>query len=108
MIGESIRYYRQRNNMTQEELGEKLGLSRVAITSWESNRTKPNSGYVEQMANIFGVRKTDLIGSEYLTDTESTVIECFRRADKDTRDMVMRLLQYSERINNEADKTEKR
>lgn len=109
MIGDNIRYYRKLNKLSQAELGKKLGLSRVAITSWESNRTRPNSGYVEALARIFGINKTDLIGTEYLTEREAYLVECFRHADEETKESILHLLKYqdliSERVKNENSET---
>jgi transcriptional regulator with XRE-family HTH domain len=98
MIGDNIRYYRKLNKMSQEEVAKKVGLSRVAITSWENNRTKPDSGHLDMLANIFGVEKTDLLGTEYLTEREAQLLQAFRRADEDTKDIVLRLLKYVERV----------
>lgn len=92
MLGDNIRYYRKLNKMSQEDIAKKLGLSRVAITSWESNRTKPNSGYIQELANMFGINRYDLLGTEYLTEREAALIESFRRSDEETKDIVTRLL----------------
>lgn len=100
MIGDNIRYYRKLNKMSQEDLGKQLGLSRVAITSWESNRTRPNSGYVEALAKIFGIDKTKLIGTEYLTEREAHLVECFRHADEQTKQSILHLLSYQEKLLN--------
>ena len=106
MIGDNIKYYRKLNKMTQAELGEKLGLSRVAITSWESNRTRPNCGYVEALAQIFGIMKTDLLGTEYLSEREAKLVECFRHADEETQNSILHLLMYQGLLSNSVKKHE--
>ena len=35
-IGEVIRTYRKKQNLTQRELGEKLGVSYKAVSKWET------------------------------------------------------------------------
>lgn len=42
-IGEKIAKLRKENNITQEQLAEKLGVSRQAISKWESNATYPET-----------------------------------------------------------------
>lgn len=98
MIGDNIRYYRKLNKMSQEELGKQLGLSRVAITSWESNRTRPKAGYVEALAKIFNIEKTKLIGTEYLTEREAYLIECFRHSDEELKQSILHLLSYQDSV----------
>ena len=92
MLGENIRYYRKLNKMSQEDVAKKLGLSRVAITSWESNRTKPNNAYIQELANIFEVSSYDLLGTTYLTERETELVEAFRKSNEETKDIVTRLL----------------
>lgn len=36
MLSETIKHLRKQNNLTQEQLAEKLNVSRQAITKWES------------------------------------------------------------------------
>lgn len=52
---ERIRRLRIQNNMTQEELARLCGVSRTAVTQWESGTNSPRSGAVEKMAVAFRV-----------------------------------------------------
>ncbi|MGB7594473.1 MAG: XRE family transcriptional regulator [Erysipelotrichaceae bacterium] len=61
-LKERIRILRERNDMTQEDLGNKLGISLKTISSWETGRSEPRMGMIEKMSSIFGVRKSDIIG----------------------------------------------
>ncbi len=42
MIGKNIKRLRERNHMTQEELAEKLFVTRQAISKWENGKTEPD------------------------------------------------------------------
>lgn len=56
-LGESLRAERERQNMTQKELGEKAGIS-------ESTVTKIEHGHSLSLKNLFGIaRALDLQGS---------------------------------------------
>lgn len=41
-LGEQIRISREKNNLSQEELATKLGVSRQAVSKWENGISKPH------------------------------------------------------------------
>lgn len=61
MFGNNLKRLRLERNMTQEELGDKLGVSYRTVSSWEINRTEPNMGTVQKIAELFGVKTDELI-----------------------------------------------
>lgn len=61
MINEKIKYLRKANNMTQEELAEKLNVSRQAITKWESGIGTPDITNIEALAKLFNVTIDELL-----------------------------------------------
>ena len=48
-LGERIALARKQAGLSQEQLGEKLGVSRQAVSKWESSQTNPDVAYVAQM-----------------------------------------------------------
>lgn len=96
MIGESIRVWRHKNNMTQRELGELLGVRAQTVSSWETNRTEPDIGTVEALAAALHCRKTDLIGEELaqtdmiLSPEETDLLQAFRKLSRPEQIMVLR------------------
>ena len=54
-LGERITLSRKRAGLSQEQLGEKLGVSRQAVSKWESNQSNPDVAYVAEMCRLFGV-----------------------------------------------------
>jgi len=40
-IGEVIREYRKRKNMTQEEMAHRLGVTAPAVNKWENGNSQP-------------------------------------------------------------------
>lgn len=67
-IGNIIKTLRENKNINQDELGEELGVSGKTISSWEINRTEPKMGYVQQIADFFGVTTDYLIKGENSSD----------------------------------------
>lgn len=60
MFGEKIRALRKENRISQEELAEKLDVSRQSISLWENDQTQPSMEKIVAIANIFGV-STDIL-----------------------------------------------
>ena len=55
---------RNQNNMTQEELAEKVFVTRQAVSRWETGETTPNIEALKQLSAIFNVSINTLLGSE--------------------------------------------
>ena len=54
-LNERITQARKRAHLSQEQLGERLGVSRQAVSKWESGQTNPDVAYVAQMCQILAV-----------------------------------------------------
>jgi len=63
-FNEKLQKLRTAQNMTQEELAEKLYVSRAAISKWESGRGYPNIDSLKAIAKFFNVTIDELICSE--------------------------------------------
>ena len=59
-IGNKIKQLRQRRNLTQEDLGEALGVSFQAVSKWENNIALPDIALVPTIARYFGVSIDEL------------------------------------------------
>ena len=70
-FNEKLQRLRTNANLTQEELSEKLFVSRTAISKWESGRGYPSIDSLKAIANFFHISIDDLIGgSEIITLAE--------------------------------------
>lgn len=57
--------YRKANGYSQEELAEKIGVSRQAISKWERSESSPDTDNLIALANLYGVTIDELLnGSE--------------------------------------------
>lgn len=61
---EKLQNLRKEKGMTQEELAEKLNISRQAVSKWESNQTMPETDKIIQIANLFDVSLDYLLKNE--------------------------------------------
>ena len=55
-LGERIKALRQGKGLSQEKMAELIGLSRQAVTKWETNRSCPSTENLLKLAEIFDVR----------------------------------------------------
>ena len=62
-LSEKIAYCRRRNGLSQEELAEKISVSRQAVSKWETGEAQPEIGKLRQLSDAFGV-STDWLLSE--------------------------------------------
>ncbi len=67
-FGEKIRKLRTDNQMNQDDLAEKLFVTRTAISKWETGKGYPSIDSLKLLSNLFHVSIDDLISDE---DVES-------------------------------------
>lgn len=66
LIGKRLVRLREKHGFTQEELAEKLGVSRQAISKWESNRAFPNIDKLFYISELYQVSLDYLLkGQDY-------------------------------------------
>ena len=73
-ISEKIRTLRKQAKISQEELAEKIGVSRQAITKWETDGGLPDIENLMALSNLFSVSMDDLLSDEKLIYTSSEFI----------------------------------
>ena len=63
-IGLRIQSLRKRRGMSQEELAEKLYVSRTAVSKWESGRGYPNLDSLKALSKFFSVTVDELLSED--------------------------------------------
>lgn len=63
-VSDGIRQLRQEHGLTQEEFGKVAGVSAMAVSQWENDRSVPRMGVVQRIAEHFGVSKGVVLGEE--------------------------------------------
>lgn len=71
MLGNRIKELRKQNNLTQAELGNKLGVIKQTISSWENGVSSPSNETLTSIATIFGVTTDYLLGNKISPDPNS-------------------------------------
>ncbi len=60
-LGEALKDYRQQSGMTQEYVAEALGVSRQAVSKWETGAAEPSTSNLLALARLYGVDPGDLL-----------------------------------------------
>ena len=63
-LGQRIQELRKQNGLSQEGLGEVLGVSRQAVSKWEGDNGIPELDTLIAMSRLFGVTIGELLGVE--------------------------------------------
>ena len=88
-FNEKLQELRKQKGLTQEELAEKLYVSRTAISKWESGRGYPNIDSLKAISRFFSVTVDNLLSSdEILTIAEDNQ----KQTEKHFRDLAFGLL----------------
>ena len=81
-FSEKLQNLRKKNHLTQEELSQKLHISRTAVSKWESGRGFPNIEALKNISRILDVSIDQLLSGE----------ELLNAAEKDNRARSNKLL----------------
>lgn len=77
-LGNKILELRKKHNITQEELAEKIGVTRQTISKWELGETHPDINQAKKLSMIFNISLDELVNN----DTENIIIEKISNTEK--------------------------
>lgn len=92
---------RYKAGLTQDELAQKLGISKGSVAMWETNKRTPSTGILVRLADLFGVTTDYLLGrsenpapepvSNTSQDTSKTanLLSAFEQLDTDNQDIII-------------------
>ena len=60
-LGEALKAHRTRCKMTQEFVAEAIGVSRQAVSKWESGASDPSTSNLLALAKLYGVSAKELL-----------------------------------------------
>lgn len=74
MLSDNIRKYRKLSNMSQDELAEKLNVTRQSISLWENGQTQPSLENIVALAKLFEVSTDELLVPDKITLPASNTV----------------------------------
>ena len=60
-IADRIQYLRKQKGLSQEELADKIGVSRQAVSKWENGTSEPSTSNLIALAKLYGVDAGELL-----------------------------------------------
>ena len=77
-LGKKIAELRKNNNLSQEELAEKVGVARQTISKWEMGDTTPDINQVKAISKIFNISIDELVDN----DINNVIVEKVSNTEK--------------------------
>ena len=63
-LGDKILQLRKKNGLSQEQLGEKVDVTRQTISNWELGETTPNPEQLKKMSKAFNVSVDEILDND--------------------------------------------
>lgn len=73
--GEKLTNLRKKEGFTQEELADKLNVSRQAVSKWEQNQAFPETEKLVQLSKLYGVSLDYLLGTITENETQDSPLK---------------------------------
>ena len=77
-LGKKIAELRKKNNLSQEELADKVGVARQTISKWEIGDTTPDINQVKIISKIFNISIDELVDN----DINNVIVEKVSNTEK--------------------------
>lgn len=71
-LGENIKSRREELKLSQEYIAEQLGVSRQAISKWETGQSEPTASNLIQLAEILELNLSELVDPQKNNEEPST------------------------------------
>lgn len=89
-LGNKILELRKKLNITQEQLAERLNVTRQTISKWELNETSPDIKQAKELSKIFNVSLDELVDN----DIKNILVEKVSNTEK-LASMVIKIIKYA-------------
>lgn len=81
-IGGRIRFYRKQNGLTQEQLAQKIDVTKSRVSNWEQGINRPDADIIGKICRALNVSPSNLLdvhlSDDELTQHEKEVITAYR------------------------------
>ena len=73
ILADKIIQLRKQRDWSQEELAQKIGVSRQTVSAWETSQSSPEISHIIALSNLLGV-STDSVSYTHLTLPTSDLV----------------------------------
>lgn len=71
-LGEKLYSYRKGAGLSQQELAERIGVSRQSVSKWETDVSVPSIDKLYELSKLYGVSVDNLLSEEIYVETVKT------------------------------------
>ena len=93
-VSKSIKRLRLQNNMTQDQLAEKMYVTRQTISNWETEKAQPDLETLTSLAEVFNTDSVSIsarLGHAQVSTTANIYAHALPKRDKDNSDALEKL-----------------
>ena len=95
-MADMIRTYRRKAKISQQDLGEMLGVTRNTVVNWEGGKYRPDIDLLLPLCDVFGITLYELFGTEDrsrgISSHEKGLLEYYRQISPLNQRIVSRML----------------
>lgn len=88
MVADKIKALRLSNNLTQNDIAKKLGVTRSSVNAWEMGISVPSTMYIVELAQLFAV------SADYILGLEQKMVLDISGLDDDSVKILNDMVQY--------------
>ena len=94
----NLTYYIEKSHLTQKEVAKKIGVTESSITDWVTKRHYPRLDKIQLLAEVFGVKPTDLVepldlSQKTIDEKKQLVLDLFDRIPDGNKEIAIKMLQ---------------
>lgn len=92
IIGNRIKKFREASNITQEQLGEQINLSRNQVSNLERGTNKLSYKTLAELCDALNVCPCELICGAYHKTVSENTIDLIKHMDEDDQEVVYQMI----------------
>lgn len=95
MIGDNIKFYRKKNQLTQDDIAEACNVTRQAVSKWENGNGFPEVSLLLPLCNELEITVNELLSGErvseedYLKKAEENMVNLVKEAQESKKKIIM-------------------
>ena len=93
-FGNKLVKLRKEHKLSQEDLADKLGVSRQTISNWELNVTKPDVEYIKKISKVFSISIDEILDNDVRNIMEKKISNTEKLTNKNTRNIKILLISF--------------
>ena len=91
-FGNKLVKLRKEYKLSQEDLADKLGVSRQTISNWELNVTKPDVEYIKKISKVFYISIDEILDNDVRNIMEKKISNTEKLTNKNTKNIKILLI----------------